>query len=348
MSQFTQSWKGEITPSQNEKLVYYANEIDEIESDWWAQTEVMGENWAEAEVNNENLPPEPNIQQVEKRFIPLDNEDTKEIGQNSEEWYEVMKGFKSKKMHMERLQDFVEYATENPSELTLIQKLVRYFDLRGSQKNDDGSDKYKATTMRSWVSVFMKFWKFVRFQNLKALAPIIEVKLGELEKVQEEVKQAKVFEIEELVTFLETTNSIINIADKAYAIIALSFGGRGGEVTMIEFKDVTRRTIAETGEIEVRVAYKRTKTKGVPKTETALITGEIEIKVITDYENCFLPIEKTGRYFRKMKIGDDGIKIRATKQVLGHNTTAKTGVRIASTLRLNDPELYTGHTFRQE
>lgn len=141
-----------------------------------------------------------------------------------------MKNFKSKKQYIERLQDFVGYATENPSELTLIQKLVQYFDLRGSQKNDDGSDNFKATTMRSWVSVFMKFWKFVRFEYLKQLAPIIEVKLGEIEKMQEEVKQAKVFEIEELVTFLEMTNSTVNIADKAYAVIALSFGGRGGEV----------------------------------------------------------------------------------------------------------------------
>ena len=134
MSQFTQPWEGEITPSQNERLVNYANEIDDFETDWWAQTEEMGENWAEAEVNNENLPPTPNIQQVEIRFIPLDKNDTKEIGQNSAEWYEAMKNFKSKKQYMERLQDFAEYATENPSELTLIQKLLRYFDLKAVRR----------------------------------------------------------------------------------------------------------------------------------------------------------------------------------------------------------------------
>lgn len=81
---------------------------------------------------------------------------------------------------MERLQDFVEYATENPSDLSLIQKLIRY--LRGEQKNDDGTDKFRATTMTSWVSVFIKFWKLVRLQDLETLAPIIEVKLGDLEK----------------------------------------------------------------------------------------------------------------------------------------------------------------------
>ena len=58
---------------------------------------------------------------------------------------------------------------------------------------------------------------------------------------------------------------------------------------MIEFIDVSRRTIADTGEIEVTVNYKRTKTKGVPKMDKAIITGEIEIKAITGYENCCLP-----------------------------------------------------------
>ena len=32
---------------------------------------------------------------------------------------------------------------------------------------------------------------------------------------------------------------------------------------------------------------------------------------------------------------------------IGHNVTAKTGVRIATKLGLNNPELYTGHTFRR-
>lgn len=97
----------------------------------------------------------------------------------------------------------------------------------------------------------------------------------------------------------------------------------------------------------MEVKFQRLKTKGVPEKTSALITGDIEVKVLTDYESCFSGQQKTGRYFRKMKIGADGISINATKSVLGHNTTAKTGVRIATVLGLPNPELYTGHTFRR-
>ena len=69
--------------------------------------------------------------------------------------------------------------------------------------------------------------------------------------------------------------------------------------------------------------------------------------MITDYESCFSGNEKKGRYFRKMKLGDDGTRIHATTAVLGHNTTAKTRVRIAQLLGLPNPLLYTGHTFRR-
>jgi hypothetical protein len=136
--------------------------------------------------------------------------------------------------------------------------------------------------MRSWVSVFIKFWKFVRFQDLKALEPIIEKRLDDLEKQQEEVKQAKVFEIEQLVRFFEMPNTPSNVADKA-----LSFGGRGAEVTFIEFGHVKREKVPQTGEIQVEVKFQRLKTKGVPEKTSALITGDIEVKVLTDYESCF-------------------------------------------------------------
>ena len=63
-------------------------------------------------------------------------------------------------------------------------------------------------------------------------------------------------------TFLEMPNTPGNVADKAYAVIALSFGGRGAEVTCINFEDITRKTDAETGEIHVMVKYQWKKKKG--------------------------------------------------------------------------------------
>jgi hypothetical protein len=119
MSTFTQSWQGAVTNSQHERLV---NENDDdFVADWWAP--------AEAEEPNENLAPTLNIPRLEGDFVDLEFDHPTEIGQNSREWHKVMKSFKSRKMYVDRLQDFVEYATVNPSDLTLIQKLCRYFEL---------------------------------------------------------------------------------------------------------------------------------------------------------------------------------------------------------------------------
>ena len=48
-----------------------------------------------------------------------------------------------------------------------------------------------------------------------------------------------------------------------------------------------------------------------------------------------------------MEFGIYGISIKPTRSVLGHNTAAKTGVRIATVLGLDKPELYIGHTLRR-
>ena len=66
-----------------------------------------------------------------------------------------------------------------------------------------------------------------KIKDLKALVPTLEDKIGEWEKKQIEVKQAKCFSKEELTTFFEMPTTIDNLLDKAYAAIALSFAARG-------------------------------------------------------------------------------------------------------------------------
>ena len=85
----------------------------------------------------------------------------------------------------------------------------------------------------------------------------------------------------------------------------------------------------------------------MPQKSTALISGAIEIQILSEYESCFSKSEKRGRYFPKMKLGTNGRTILPTKTVLGHNTTATTGIRIARALGLANPELCTGHTIRR-
>ena len=189
---------GQLLNTQEQNLL--TNDADDhFSNDWWTPDDDKN---PEA-INDENSAPIHANLQDQQQYIPLDVTHETEIGQNTEEWYLVMKRFASRKTYNERLNDFVEYATGNPSELTLVQKLIRYFDLKSEQRNDDGTVKHRATTLKSWLSVFVKFWKFVRFQDLKQLAPIIETKISDLERQQEEAKQARVFEINDLVRYLE-------------------------------------------------------------------------------------------------------------------------------------------------
>jgi integrase len=132
-----------------------------------------------------------------------------------------------------------------------------------------------------------------------------------------------------------------------YAVIAISFAGRGVEVAAVNFENITQSVAIPTGERQIKVSYLRKKTRGVPEQSYTLITGETEVNIINEYERCFKKEERNGRYFRTLKYGMDGTKILGTGRNIGHNTTAKAGIRIATRLGLKDPELYTGHTFRR-
>jgi hypothetical protein len=148
--------------------------------------------------------------------------------------------------------------------------------------------------MRGWLSIFCKFWKYVKLQDLKVVAPMIEANINAQEKKQKTAKQAKVFSSEELLNFYSQPKTANNLGDMAYAVMGISFGGRGAEIIEIEFKDVTRTVSVETGETQIKVSYQRKKEKGVPARGTALITGAIEV--------VFPIAERVGKYFRKLRM----------------------------------------------
>ena len=145
---------------------------------------------------------------------------------------------------------------------------------------------------------------------------------------------------------LSTVNKYRRIILSADRCI-ISFAARGIEGTSINFENVTKPIQISTGETQFKITYLRAKTKGVPETAYTLITGATEVKIINDYEHCYRVEDRKGRYFRMLKYGGDGTRIMATAKNIGHNTTAKTGIRIANRLELENPELYTGHIFRR-
>jgi hypothetical protein len=158
------------------------------------------------------------------------------------------------------LADFIAFANKDASELTLENKLVAYFNDASQQKLEDGNDRYRAASFRSWNSVFAKFWKYCKFKDLKAILPQIEDKIGKWEKLQVEAKQAMRFEKEGLLKFFGMATTAENLADKTHAAIALSYAARGVEVTYLTWDDVTRSIDLNTGEKSFGVSFQRTKT----------------------------------------------------------------------------------------
>ena len=91
-------------------------------------------------------------------------------------------------MYNDRIKLFVAHASLNISEITLEMKLLKYFNEAKAMKNDNGGDCYCATSFRSWLSVFCKFWLFCKNKDLKATTPGLEDKIAKWEKMQSMVR----------------------------------------------------------------------------------------------------------------------------------------------------------------
>ena len=249
-----------------------------------------------------------------------------------------MDSFGSKRMYNERIKQFMAYASLDVSEITLEMKLLKYFNEAKAMKNDSGEDRYRATSFRSWLSAFCKFWLFCKNKDLKATTPALEDKSAKWEKMQSMARQAKTFTGEELLNYYRMSSTPENLADKVYAVIAISFAGRGVEVAAVNIKNITQTTETATEKKHIKVTYIRSKTRGVPEQSYTLITGSTEVRIINEYEQCFKREERNGRYFRMLRYGIDGTQIIGTGRNIGHNTTAKAGIRIATRLGLQNPE----------
>jgi hypothetical protein len=326
-----------LSASQEKQL---ADGIEDgfLENDWFCD---FSDNEND-EREKENVPMAPKTE-----FVPLNSGIEGEEGQNSKEWSDAMDSFGSRKVYQDRMTDFLQHAQNDNSERSLEMKLVKYFDDSRQLKNNKGEDRYRATSFRSWHSVFCKFWKFCKFRDLKTEVPGIEDRISKWEKMQCEAKQAKVLTAIDLFTYYDMINTPENLVDKIYAVMAMSFAARGVESSAITWNNVTKSIQVDTGETQIKVTYLRTKQKGIPEQSYTLITGEIEVRILNEYQQCFKPADRNGRYFRVLKYGADGTTIIGMNKNIGHNTTAKAGIRIATRLGLEDPELCTGHTFRR-
>jgi hypothetical protein len=255
-------------------------------------------------------------------------------------------------MYQERLLDFVQFATDAvndaPDSFSLENCLCSYFKENSRKVNEDGSKTYRGTSLRSWLSVFAKFWLFCKATpDLKRSLPSIENMIRKLELTETSVKRARTFEKDDLLKYYGLEHTLENLVDKAFAVIAISFAARGCEVTFLDCDDLKLTIDRATSERIYSVTFKRSKTSGVTVLVTTYISGQQEVRILDAYEKCFTRETRKGIYFRVLEYRSNGVTMKVTGKVLRKNNTAATPKKMAIALHSEDPKLYTSHAFRR-
>ena len=80
--------------------------------------------------------------------------------------------------------------------------------------------------------------------------------------------------------------------------------------------------------------------------QLSLISGSDEVAIVDFYISCFREEDRTGSFFVKLVMKASRITPLA-KRPVGKNTISSYGKRIATMLRLENPDGYTGHCWRR-
>jgi hypothetical protein len=132
---------------------------------------------------------------------------------------------------------------------------------------------------------------------------------------------------------------------KAYSVIGCAFAARSCEQYDLDFEDIVKTSTTD-GHSHYEIKYDRAKTNG-PKEGSLVqtITGDLEVKAISEYIECFKFEDRKGRFFRKLL--DKNGEITSSKQVIGIHSADKFGQKVAAILGLPDSKDYTGHCWRR-
>ena len=144
-----------------------------------------------------------------------------------------MTNFPSRIQYEKRINDFLNFHRINDfddNDEDLLSSLVDYIDEAMKRKKVDGSFLYGATCLRTWISIFKKFWKFTCRGNLDLINPNFQDDLKKLERFRSHViKKAKCFKKEEIKLYLCQPNTIDNLWKKVKVIVGIHLAGRSGD-----------------------------------------------------------------------------------------------------------------------
>jgi hypothetical protein len=191
-------------------------------------------------------------------------------------------------------------------------------------------------------------WKYAGLGSLDNAAPILCDNIKQWKKDHFTIK-ASVFTKDELLSFHQLPRTAETILLSVYATCAIAVAGRGIETYNLQWEDIKKTTVD--GKLAYMVKCVKSKgqsdkSMGWDRKNVAWVTGEVEVNTINQYMACFESQDaKKGRFIRKLTDRVGGIS--STNQIVGKNTAANYGEKIAEALGLSDSKSYTGHCFKR-
>jgi len=284
------------------------------------------------------------LQEDNQDHSELSPQQLEEYGANSPSWLAFLEGLKSRDTYEKRLYDFLLFHSANPQN-DMTTNLINYFQVSHAKKDEEGDLYHAPTSLRSWFSVFLKFYLHSGRGDLKKDAPIIATKLNQWEKEYEQIK-AKTFTKQDLLPLFTAPNDTTILQWKVYAALALGCAGRTCEMDRMTWEHSISPTRDDKGDYFTVRLY-RAKNSGPKVLMTFHIRGELEMQAIKDYITCFdgKPSLKKGKLFKQLI--QKASKVVGTGRNVGRNTLGDYGKCIAKWLDKPDFEAYTGHCFRR-
>ncbi len=268
------------------------------------------------------------------------------IRTTSTSWETFCNGNTTGKEYKKRIDDFLLFRTKRNADESLECTLYHYFLLKHELTDNDGIQLHAPTSMRSWLSMFKRWWQFTQGENLDCA--LVEVMLKQWDK-RHLVSKASTFTREDLHSLYSMPHdqNAELLFDKAFAIVAISFAARGCEATFLSFDDVSRVIDANSTASYV-IRHERAKQSGPRINEdiSCLVTGPDEVAIIDSYIAAFAVENRTGRFWRYLKRNKAGV-IYGTAAPIGKNPLSMIGKKIAARLKKANAETYTGHCWRR-
>lgn len=141
-------------------------------------------------------------------FVPLGGEIPGEIGQNSKEWFDCLLDFLSEKYYAIVVNDLALFYKTFCQGMIFPSAAIQFLNYKHNELNLEGTSRYRATTLRSMLSVLCKnFSLCLGVTDLKQSIPQLESNVGEWEKLQQVVKKARTFESEEIAKLFGLANT---------------------------------------------------------------------------------------------------------------------------------------------